>query len=335
MRQNAPCEGRRDRDYVRLLASQGRRGDTLVAHISPLEAAILQLLGGSGTINPKTGLPEFWGLGGGVSSGGHGDAGDGTGGAASGNGAGGKGSRNDSKQGTAAVNAKQGGLGQGIGTGTRDNGLSQADIDKMVTGGDFSSPGFGIKRGVTGDATLGHDPYGRSLFDVLVDIGSGALKGASLGGTIGSLGGPAGTAIGTVLGAVGGGAYKGITGGSDLGSGVTRGQNAGAPEKDSAGGSDSGSNQGGLGASGGRGDSGGLPAINTAVTQNAQQANAGGGLLAPLNPVPPTTAPTSPTLPIGLLQYLAQNPGLLQGLTANTRFGTGAVAPIRYGQPYA
>jgi hypothetical protein len=40
-------------------------------------------------------------------------------------------------------------------------------------------------------------------------------------------------------------------------------------------------------------------------------------------------------LPAGLLQYLAQNPGLLQGLVANTRFCTGTVAPISYGQPLA
>jgi hypothetical protein len=38
---------------------QGRRGDTMLAHINPLEAAMLKRMGGSGTINPKTGLPEF------------------------------------------------------------------------------------------------------------------------------------------------------------------------------------------------------------------------------------------------------------------------------------
>lgn len=43
-----------------LLASQGRNGDTILAHINPQEAALLKSLGGSGTINPNTGLPEFW-----------------------------------------------------------------------------------------------------------------------------------------------------------------------------------------------------------------------------------------------------------------------------------
>lgn len=44
------------------LASQGRNGDTMLAHINPQEAELLKALGGSGTTNPKTGLPEFWGF---------------------------------------------------------------------------------------------------------------------------------------------------------------------------------------------------------------------------------------------------------------------------------
>lgn len=44
------------------LPKYGRMGDTMVAHINPEEAALLKSLGGSGTINPHTGLPEF-GLG--------------------------------------------------------------------------------------------------------------------------------------------------------------------------------------------------------------------------------------------------------------------------------
>ena len=41
------------------LQSKGRNGDTILAHINPQEAGILKALGGSGTINPHTGLPEF------------------------------------------------------------------------------------------------------------------------------------------------------------------------------------------------------------------------------------------------------------------------------------
>jgi hypothetical protein len=42
------------------LENYGRNGDTILAHITPAEAQLLQRLGGSGTINPKTGLPEFF-----------------------------------------------------------------------------------------------------------------------------------------------------------------------------------------------------------------------------------------------------------------------------------
>jgi hypothetical protein len=44
------------------LARHGRNGDTMLAHITPKEAALLKGLGGSGTINPATGLPEYFGL---------------------------------------------------------------------------------------------------------------------------------------------------------------------------------------------------------------------------------------------------------------------------------
>jgi hypothetical protein len=42
-----------------MIRRQGRDGDTVLAHITPQEAGILKLLGGSGTINPYTGLPEY------------------------------------------------------------------------------------------------------------------------------------------------------------------------------------------------------------------------------------------------------------------------------------
>jgi hypothetical protein len=42
------------------LANMGRNGDTMLAHITPGEAALLRSRGGSGTINPVTGLPEFF-----------------------------------------------------------------------------------------------------------------------------------------------------------------------------------------------------------------------------------------------------------------------------------
>lgn len=42
------------------LMGMGRNGDTMIAHINPQEAALLKRLGGSGTINPHTGMPEFF-----------------------------------------------------------------------------------------------------------------------------------------------------------------------------------------------------------------------------------------------------------------------------------
>ncbi len=44
------------------MAQQGRYGDTMLAHISPSEARMLRQMGGSGTTNPNTGLPEFFKL---------------------------------------------------------------------------------------------------------------------------------------------------------------------------------------------------------------------------------------------------------------------------------
>lgn len=41
------------------MADMGRNGDTMLAHINPEEAAVLKQMGGTGTINPATGLPEY------------------------------------------------------------------------------------------------------------------------------------------------------------------------------------------------------------------------------------------------------------------------------------
>jgi hypothetical protein len=60
-----PVQGFKDGGAVSLkpiakfLAAQGRNGDTMLAHINPQEAALLKRMGGSGTINPVTGLREY------------------------------------------------------------------------------------------------------------------------------------------------------------------------------------------------------------------------------------------------------------------------------------
>ena len=47
-------------EMAQAVESAGRNGDTMLAHITPEEAGILKLLGGSGTINPYTGQPEYF-----------------------------------------------------------------------------------------------------------------------------------------------------------------------------------------------------------------------------------------------------------------------------------
>lgn len=46
------------------IAKHGREGDTELAHVNSYEVELLRLVGGSGTINPATGLREFKGGGG-------------------------------------------------------------------------------------------------------------------------------------------------------------------------------------------------------------------------------------------------------------------------------
>jgi hypothetical protein len=52
-----------DRETTAAIASQGKHGDTMLAHINPAEAALLKALGGAGTINERTGLPQFFDFG--------------------------------------------------------------------------------------------------------------------------------------------------------------------------------------------------------------------------------------------------------------------------------
>ena len=62
-----------------MLAAKGRGGDTEIAHVNKREQKALKEMGGSGEVNPKTGLKEFTdsgqGDGGGDSSGSSGDSG--------------------------------------------------------------------------------------------------------------------------------------------------------------------------------------------------------------------------------------------------------------------
>lgn len=46
-------------EAARMVASKGRGGDTMLAHITPQEASMLRRHGGAGTVNPATGLREY------------------------------------------------------------------------------------------------------------------------------------------------------------------------------------------------------------------------------------------------------------------------------------
>lgn len=47
---------------AQFLQSQGRRGDSILAHINAKEAALLKKMGGAETQNPVTGLPEYFSI---------------------------------------------------------------------------------------------------------------------------------------------------------------------------------------------------------------------------------------------------------------------------------
>src|SRR5262249_7416986 len=51
------------------LASQGQNGDDMLVHVNPEEFRALKMMGGVGTRNPVTGLPQFFGGGYGHASG--------------------------------------------------------------------------------------------------------------------------------------------------------------------------------------------------------------------------------------------------------------------------
>jgi hypothetical protein len=46
------------------IAGKGIKGDTELAHINTFESRILKMFGGAGTINPETGLRQYFGGGG-------------------------------------------------------------------------------------------------------------------------------------------------------------------------------------------------------------------------------------------------------------------------------
>jgi len=160
------------RDLAKALARAGRGKDTMLAHITPREAKVLDAIGGGDT-NPQTGLPEY-GEGGadagstggdsgtgssgggpaggsdpGTGRGGGGPAG-GTAGAASGGGGeadrGGRASRGDVRGGAQGRGPGRGGTGRG-GIGSSVGGGGQAGRSEVRSGTNAPGKGLGVARG--------------------------------------------------------------------------------------------------------------------------------------------------------------------------------------------
>ena len=101
---------------AQMLKAQGRGGDTMLAHINSHEAAMLKRMGGSGKINPKTGLPEF-------DDGDGGDGGDDGGdGDSSSGGADDDSTDSDTGSSTGSSSSGEGGGGVGAGDSGEDDG---------------------------------------------------------------------------------------------------------------------------------------------------------------------------------------------------------------------
>lgn len=173
-----------------ILARLGNHGDTMLAHINPMEALALKRMGGAGTINPRTGLRQFDPTGG-SNAGGAGHAGD----------SGHMGGMGDGGPGHV-------GGGGGFGPGHGGAGIAGGDTraDPGMPGGGTSNPSFG------GSGMIGGDYRGHA-YNPGVNVNLGRLIGGGLGSIFG---GPLG---GALLGGIGGA----ITGDTNIGGGWSPG----------------------------------------------------------------------------------------------------------------
>lgn len=215
---------------VRKVGAQNSDQDSILAHINPKEAGLLQMYGGSGRPDPNTGLPHFDEAGGDGGAFGGGDGfGNGFGGGF-GNGMGGM------SGGEGAGFGGLGGFGNGEGgdTGTGDNFSSALNGDLGFNSG-LGMEGFGAGLGTgissglgdystnTSDQTV--SPWARALKGIMglvpgtqlgkAAIGMGtnlaspnpsaasAIGNAGLGMAAGAIGGPVGMGLGAIGGALG------------------------------------------------------------------------------------------------------------------------------------
>lgn len=188
------------------LAAQGRGGDTMLAHVNPMEAEMLRRMGGSGTVNPHTGIREF--KGGGLTS-------------------------VVKAVAPIALNfvvpgmgtAMSAAIGAGIGA-LGGGGLKGAALGAL--GGALGAGGGGALGSAISDATgLGLNPVtsdilGNSLIGGVVGKATG--QGFKQGATMGALGGMASNAIGGMAGTDSSALNSGLrAGGTTTGSLLTLG----------------------------------------------------------------------------------------------------------------
>ena len=192
-----------DRSHINALtaylSSRGRNGDTMLAHIGPAEANLLTKLGGSNTINPKTGLREFWEDGGGAGN----SAGANSGNQGNGNGGGGNGGNGGGNRGGALsggdTRADPGNTGGGYGpTGPAVGGYSGEGRGwggSQTTGGSLAP---GVTQGGQSAFQSAQDAYHNSImahiFGATPDLANSASyadgtwhTGGSIPGTIAGL----------------------------------------------------------------------------------------------------------------------------------------------------
>lgn len=129
------------------LAKAGRNGDTLVAHFSPREAGLLKAMGGAGSINPKTGLLEFFSEGDGPDGMGQDDAANAAAAAAAAAAGGGPGVNAADAAIAVAQQANSMSPGSIMGIDTSPAGLARTGVGMMM-GPMSPSLAFGLAQGV-------------------------------------------------------------------------------------------------------------------------------------------------------------------------------------------
>lgn len=208
----------------RALAARGNRGDTMIAHLNPVEAAMLQRAGGSGSVNPRTGLRQFDPPGG-SNAGGAGHAGDSGNNGGNGGGNAGDGNGGYSGQGRGFSGPAGGTMGGPYGGHLGGNTASGAQMGSAgayaTTGGLNVNPG----RVLGGALGMGLGPLGGLLGGLVGGWASDKLGGNfNIGGTDNRIGASMG--MGGSSGGWGGGQNN--AGGNNGGQGQGNGMGGGS-----------------------------------------------------------------------------------------------------------